>query len=195
LCEIFINQYYQDSSIKNEGLNIQNYPIVYYYLAIFFKPLVFLIGIHKNLSPAQRLTFLPTIDTNVPNLSYCFNFFNKNKFQDDFNVSFIREYLVCIKELLDCIILIGNDFQKIDNYEEEEKEEENKMKLLEDRIQIVEENQVVLNKNITSTIHDLGELQDNLNKRGGKKQTNSYEFKSRKHRVKSNNQTKSKRHY
>jgi hypothetical protein len=194
LCEIFFNQYYQDSSIKNEGLNIQNYPIVYYYLAIFFKPLVFLIGIHKNLSPAQRLTFLPTIDTNVPNLSYCFNFFNKNKFQDDFNVSFIREYLVCIKELLDCIILIGNDFQKIDNYEEEE-DEEKKIKLLEDRIQIVEKNQVVLTKNITSTIHDLGELQDNRNKRGGKKQINSYEFKSRKQRVKNNNQTKSKRRY
>ena len=51
------------------------------------------------------------------------------------------------------------------------KKEKEKMNLLESRLKDVEEKHDVLNQNITSTIHEVGALQDNpmLSKRGGKK--------------------------
>ena len=64
------------------------------------------------------------------------------------------------------------------------------MNLLENRLKGVEEKHDVLSQNITSTIHELGELQDNpmLSKRGGKK---IFIFKSKKRKY--NKQNKSKR--
>ena len=177
LCELFFNGYYQNSSIKNEELNIRNYSIVYYYLNKFFKPLIFLMGIHENGAIKFNGYFMPELTENrVPKLSFCFNFLNKTRFPDDFNIGFIRDYLICIKDLLDCIIQVGNNFKNTDNNyvdeddKKEKEEEKEKMNLLESRLKGVEKHDV-LNQNITSTIHKVGELQDNpiLSKRGGKK--------------------------
>ena len=64
------------------------------------------------------------------------------------------------------------------------------MNLLESRLKGVEEKYNVLNQNLTSTIHEMGELQDNpmLSKRGGKKIVKS---KKRKY----NKQNKSRRRH
>ena len=184
LCVLFFNGYYQNSSKKNEELNIRNYSIVYYYLNKFFKPLLFLMGIHENAAIKSNVYFIPEIGTTqVPKLSFCFNFFNKGIFPDDFNIGFIRDYLICIKELLDCIIQVGNDFKNTDNnyvdeYDKKEKEKEKekekvneKMNLLENRLKGVEEKYDILNESFTTTMHEVGILQDNpiLSKRGGKK--------------------------
>ena len=196
LCELFFNGYYHNSTNKNEELNIKNYQFVHYYLTKFFKPLLFLIGIPETREIILKGLFLPNFENtiHVPRFGYCFNFFNKTRFPDDFNIGFIRDYLICIKELLECIIRVGDDFKNTDNnyvdeYEDNEKEKE-QMNLLENRLKGVEEKHDVLSQNITSTIHELGELQDNpmLSKRGGKK---IFIFKSKKRKY--NKQNKSKR--
>ena len=156
----------------NEELNIENYPFVYYYLIKFFKPLEFLMGmIHKRIFQ-KRGSFIPTFEnyTNVPKLSYCFNFFNKTTFPDEINIEFMRDYLICIKELLDCIIRVDNDFKNTNNNYADEDEEKEKINLLESRLKDIEEKHDVLDKNIISTIHEMGVLQDNpmLSKKGGK---------------------------
>lgn len=184
--EVFFVYYYQQSSIKNEELNIENYPFVYYYLINFFKPLEFLMGmIHKRIFEKNG-SFIPTFEnyTNVPKLSYCFNFFNKTTFPDEINIGFMRDYLICIKELLDCIIRVDNDFKNTNNNYANEDEEKEKINLLESRLKDVEEKHDVLDnrlkyvdekhdvldQNMISTIRELGTLQDNpmLSKKGGK---------------------------
>jgi hypothetical protein len=181
LCDLFFNGYYQTSSKnKNEELNIRNYSIVYYYLNIFFKPLLILMGILENGAIKSSVYFIPENGTSsVPKLSFCFNFFNKGIFPDNFNIGFIRDYLICIKELLDYIILVSIDFKNIDNkyVDEDDKKEKEKEKrkekinLLESRLKGVVEKINLLDQNLTTTIHEVGVLQDNpmLYKKGDKK--------------------------
>ena len=200
LCELFFNGYYHNSTIKNEELNINNYHSVHYYLSKFFKPLIFLMGIPETREVIIKGLFIPNFENviHVPRFGFCFNFLNKTRFPDDFNIGFIRDYLICIKELLDCIIQVGNDFKNTDNNyvdeddkkEKEKEKEKEKMNLLESRLKGVEEKYNVLNQNLTSTIHEMGELQDNpmLSKRGGKKIVKS---KKRKY----NKQNKSRRRH
>ena len=138
-------------------------------------------GIPETREVIIKGLFIPNFenDIHVPRFGFCFNFLNKTRFPDDFNIGFIRDYLICIKELLDCIIQVGNDFKNTDNNyvdeddkkEKEKEKEKEKMNLLESRLKGVEEKHDVLNQNITSTIHEVGVLQDNpiFYKRGGKK--------------------------
>lgn len=198
--EIFFVYYYNLSSIKNEELNIENYPFVYYYLTKFFKPLELLMGIINKRIIEKNSSFIPMFEhyTNVPKLSYCFNFLNKTTFPDEINIGFMRDYLICIKELLDCIIRVDNNFKNTNNNYTNEDEEKEKINLLESRLKDVEEKHDVLDyklkdveekhdvldyrlknvdekhdvldQNMISTIRELGALQDNpmLSKKGGK---------------------------
>lgn len=100
------------------------------------------------------------------------------------NIEFMRDYLICIKELLDCIIRVENDFKNTNNNYANEDEEKEKINLLESRLKDVEEKHDVLDnrlkyvdekhdvldQNMISTIRELGTLQDNpmLSKKGGK---------------------------
>ena len=180
----FMAYYYGNSSIKNEELNLENYLIVKYYLYKFFKPLLLLIGIFYT-----RVFFLKNGPGAFPELGLLFNFSNinqpkNNTMPHNLNIEFMRDYLICIKELLDCIIRVDNDFKNTNNNYADEDEEKEKINLLEsrlkdieekhdvldNRLKYVDEKHDVLDQNMISTIRELGTLQDNpmLSKKGGK---------------------------
>ncbi len=160
-----------------------SYKIVKYYLNKFLKPLLLLIGIFYT-----RVFFFNN-SPDFPELGLLFNFSNINRPKNNtmphnLNIEFMRDYLICIKELLDCIIQVDNNFKNTNNNYANEDEEKEKINLLESRLKDVEEKHDVLDyrlkdvdekhdvldQNMISTIRELGALQDNpmLSKKGGK---------------------------
>jgi hypothetical protein len=139
--EVFVNHFFINSKMLDGGktnLNIENMPYANYYISMFFEQLHWLLGVNEtNWNNYQKKygkfkTLERKLGSDIGfNKYFLFNLVSRGgKFinnvnadydnDDDnykyiFNIQFLREYLICIKDLMDSIINIDVETSALDN--------------------------------------------------------------------------------
>jgi hypothetical protein len=140
--EVFMNHFFINSKMMDGGktpLNIENMPYANYYISMFFEQLHWLLGVNEtmwnkyinqygkfktferklgadtgfnkcflfNLTPTKGGKIIKNVNADYDN--------DDDNYKYIFNIQFLREYLICIKDLMDSIINIDVETSALDN--------------------------------------------------------------------------------